>query len=119
MDANGATTGAHQAAEGSGEYKPKTVLVTGGAGFIASHVVIRLLKYYDYEVRGGSLARQTRAAGLKQAMSTFVVIICAFDNKNFSCIRCVLNKHSCFCWRSVPAAGLERLRSQRPCPIYS
>ena len=27
-------------------YKPKCVLITGGAGFIASHVVIRLVKNY-------------------------------------------------------------------------
>ena len=34
------------AAEGSEDYVPKCVLVTGGAGFIASHVVIRLVKKY-------------------------------------------------------------------------
>jgi len=35
----------------SDDYKPKTILVTGGAGFIASHVVILLVKKYpDYKI---------------------------------------------------------------------
>jgi hypothetical protein len=29
-----------------GEYKPKNILLTGGAGFIGSHVAIRLLQRY-------------------------------------------------------------------------
>lgn len=34
-----------------GEYKPKNVLITGGAGFIGSHVTINLVKKYeDYKV---------------------------------------------------------------------
>ena len=33
-------------------YKAKNVLITGGAGFIASHVVIRLVKKYpQYKVQ--------------------------------------------------------------------
>jgi len=37
--------------EPEGEYVPKNILVTGGAGFIASHVVIRLVnKYPQYKV---------------------------------------------------------------------
>ena len=32
-------------------YKPRCILVTGGAGFIASHVAIRLVKNYpQYKV---------------------------------------------------------------------
>jgi len=35
------------------EYKPKNVLITGGAGFIGSHVTIRLVqKYGCYKVGG-------------------------------------------------------------------
>jgi UDP-glucose 4,6-dehydratase len=30
----------------TGEYTPKNIMVTGGAGFIASHIVIRLVKKY-------------------------------------------------------------------------
>ncbi len=34
-----------------GDYKPKNVLITGGAGFIGSHVTINLVrKYRDYKV---------------------------------------------------------------------
>jgi hypothetical protein len=29
-----------------GDYQPKSILLTGGAGFIASHVVIRLVHNY-------------------------------------------------------------------------
>lgn len=32
--------------EQSGNYTPKSILLTGGAGFIASHVVIRLCSRY-------------------------------------------------------------------------
>lgn len=32
--------------EQTGEYNPQSILVTGGAGFIASHVVIRLCSRY-------------------------------------------------------------------------
>lgn len=39
------------------EFVPKNLLITGGAGFIASHVVIRLAKLYpDYKVRDGEHA---------------------------------------------------------------
>ena len=33
-------------AEPQGEYEAKSILLTGGAGFIASHVVIRLVQRY-------------------------------------------------------------------------
>ncbi len=32
--------------EAQGEYEAKSILLTGGAGFIASHVAIRLIKRY-------------------------------------------------------------------------
>lgn len=32
--------------ESQGEYEAKSILITGGAGFIASHVVIRLVQRY-------------------------------------------------------------------------
>ena len=36
------------------DYVPQNILVTGGAGFIASHVAIRLVKNYGhYKVRRG------------------------------------------------------------------
>jgi NAD(P)-dependent dehydrogenase (short-subunit alcohol dehydrogenase family) len=35
----------------AGDFKPKNILVTGGAGFIASHVALRLVKNYpEYKV---------------------------------------------------------------------
>jgi len=33
-------------AQEAGDYKPKNILVTGGCGFIASHIVIQLVKQY-------------------------------------------------------------------------
>ena len=37
----------------AGDYTPKNILITGGAGFIASHVASRLVKNYGhYTVRG-------------------------------------------------------------------
>ncbi len=44
------------------QYTPKTILVTGGAGFIASHVVIRLVNNYpQYKVT--ALCRQACITG--------------------------------------------------------
>jgi nucleoside-diphosphate-sugar epimerase len=44
--------GASNGAASMETYKPKNILITGGAGFIASHVAIRLTKNYsDYTVR--------------------------------------------------------------------
>ena len=38
----------------TGVYVPQTILITGGAGFIASHVAIRLVQNYgNYKVRRG------------------------------------------------------------------
>ena len=39
------------AAGEKGNYTPKNIMVTGGAGFIASHIVIRLVKKYpNYKI---------------------------------------------------------------------
>lgn len=45
-EANGSA--AVPAAAVDGGYKPKNILVTGGAGFIASHVVILLVEKYPH-----------------------------------------------------------------------
>jgi len=48
----GARGGAGAGDVAAGAYRPGCLLVTGGAGFIASHVVARLLERYpDYRVR--------------------------------------------------------------------
>ena len=54
VPANGLPANSTSLAEDTVEdYKPQNVLVTGGAGFIASHVVIRLVKNYaHYKVLG-------------------------------------------------------------------
>lgn len=46
---------AHNVGGAGEEYVPKCVLVTGGAGFIASHVTIRLVNTYpDCKVRSNN-----------------------------------------------------------------
>jgi hypothetical protein len=54
VPANGLPAYSTSSAEDTVEdYKPQNVLVTGGAGFIASHVVIRLVENYaHYKVLG-------------------------------------------------------------------
>lgn len=33
------------------DYQPKNIMITGGAGFIASHIVIRMVKNYpNYKI---------------------------------------------------------------------
>lgn len=46
--ANGATVTGEVPPSSSAGYSPKNILVTGGAGFIASHVVILLVERYPH-----------------------------------------------------------------------
>lgn len=40
------------ASNGDAPYRPRNILLTGGAGFIGSHVVLRLVRRYpEYKVR--------------------------------------------------------------------
>ena len=51
-------------AEGGETYTPEVILVTGGAGFIASHLVIRLVNNFPhYKVRCCRLARRVVTPG--------------------------------------------------------
>lgn len=43
---SGLTRAMSEAEQPAGDYTPRSILVTGGAGFIASHVVLRLVKRY-------------------------------------------------------------------------
>lgn len=43
-------------------YTPKAILITGGAGFIGSHVIRRLVKHHpEYKVLAAALSLQTYA----------------------------------------------------------
>lgn len=54
------------------DYKPQNVLITGGAGFIASHVVIRLVKNYaHYKVLQGVF--RTRTCLFNEPVSCFLI----------------------------------------------
>lgn len=53
-------------------YVPRNILITGGAGFIASHIAVDLaLKYPEYEVSGGPA--RFRNASAKQHLSASLV----------------------------------------------
>ena len=53
-------------------YVPRNILITGGAGFIASHIAVDLaLKYPEYEVSGCPLRFSN--TGAKQHLSPFQV----------------------------------------------
>ena len=52
------------AESGQGYYTPRNILITGGAGFIASHIACKVaLKYPEYQV-------SKRVVGIFQARET-------------------------------------------------
>ena len=60
-------------AEAQGEYDAKSILLTGGAGFIASHVVIRLVHRYPEAKVSCTGGRDSHQCGSKDSLETWAL----------------------------------------------
>ena len=70
--------------EGGNKYTPEVILITGGAGFIASHLVIRLVNNFPhYKVRCCRLyarscrSRQASPTSLRWSMCAYLGVTVA------------------------------------------
>ena len=59
--------------EAHGEYEAKSILLTGGAGFIASHVVIRLVQRYPEAKVSFPAAQQGTQRASKDALGRWLL----------------------------------------------
>lgn len=103
----------HAAGVGAGdEYVPKCVLVTGGAGFIASHVTIRLVQSYaDCKVCPEGAHGLNEVAGVANQANTVLAVAMSAEQPEET-----LNCRSLFLtsWTTVlPHAIFHRFRIAR------